>query len=676
MLTQAEKVIFVLVALVSSGVAFVGFKRIFDIICRGQDEFDRSDLVAGALTALEKTLSQRTVLKSRPRSSWFHAFVAWGFFFYFLVNLGDVLEGFIPNFRFLGYGPIGGLYRLLADLLSVAVLVGMVYFVRRRFVEHSTELETRDDILLHPRARAGMRRDSAVVAGFILLHVGSRFLGQSFQIAHEAAVARGAFDLWQPFASAVALLWTPLGATPLVVAEHAAWWLALGLILLFLPYFPSSKHLHLVMAPVNFSTKPRRPSLGALSPLELNHGATRFGSDRLENLPWPRLVDSFACIMCNRCQEVCPAYAAGTVLSPSAMEINKRYEIKHQMGALAAGRPSRAPLLESVIPAQAVWACTSCAACVEICPVGNEPMQDIIDLRRSLTLTEGAVPDKAARALRNIQFTGNPWGFDPEKRADWAAGLNVPVMAEKGGAEVLFWVGCSGSYDPRNQKITESVARLMQRAGVDFAILGWEERCNGDPARRMGEEAVFQTMVQRNAESFGKYTFKKVVTSCPHCLNTLRNEYPEFGVNLEVVHHSQFIAGLIGEGKLAPTKALDAPVTFHDSCYLGRYNGEYEAPREVLTSIPGVELREMPRIRARGLCCGGGGGGAFYDVPAERRVTDIRLEEAITVQPEVVASACPFCMNMFEGSPLKDQARIKIKDIAELLDEAMGEPGT
>lgn len=665
MLTLVEKTLFIIAALVSLGFTYVGFKRMFDIVQRGENDVELPDIPRRALDALVKTLSQRTVLSARPMASLFHAFVAWAFFYYFLVNVGDVLEGFIADFRFMGHGPIGNLYRLGADLLSVAALIGIVYLIYRRFVQHTPDLQIRDDIKLHPKARNGMRRDSAIVAGFIFLHVGARFIGQSFRIASEG------YDAWQPFASLVASAWSPMGHTALVVAEHAAWWLALGLILAFLPYFPYSKHLHLMVAPINFLTKPARRSLGALSAMELDFEAERFGPERLEHLSWPYLVDAFACIMCNRCQEVCPAYAAGTELSPAALEINKRYEIKDQMGALAAGRESRAPLLESVITVDAVRACTSCGACVEICPVGNEPMQDLMDLRRYLTLTEGNVPSDAARTLRNIERRGNPWGYSPDDRMDWADDMDIPIMADKGQAEVLFWVGCSGSYDPRSQKITQAVARLLQRAGVDFAVLGLEESCNGDPARRMGEEFGFQMAVEQNAEILHQYQFEKVVTACPHCFNVFGNEYADFGVELEVMHHSQFIAELVAQGRLTPSTELSQSITFHDSCYLGRYNDEYDAPRAVLQSIPGVTLREMPRNRNRGLCCGGGGGGVFYEVPAEADIADIRMEEAAGVQPDVVASACPFCMTMFEGSTVKDEQKLVTKDIAELLDEAM-----
>ncbi|MDZ7843397.1 MAG: heterodisulfide reductase-related iron-sulfur binding cluster [Anaerolineales bacterium] len=667
MLTLTEKILFVSLALISGAWSFVGFQRMTEVIHRGEGEFNFGQLPRKAFEALFKTLSQKTVLNARLGTSLFHALVAWAFLYYFLVNAGDLLEGFLPGFRFLGTGLVGGLYRLGADLLSAAALVGVLYFLLRRFLADAPALQIREGILLHPQARKGMRRDSLIVILFIFLHVGARFLGASFRIAAEGP------DPWQPLAGAVAGLWAEAGPGALAVGEHAAFWLALGLILAFLPYFPYSKHLHLMAAPVNFLTRPERRSLGEMRAMELEFNAEKFGPSHLEELEKPLLLDSFACIMCSRCQQVCPAYEAGTILSPAALEINKRYEIKVQMKALAEGEPSRTPLTESVLLEEAVRACTTCAACVEICPVGNEPLQDILEMRRYLTLTEVSMPTDQSNTLRSIERRGNPWGFSPADRTRWTEDLDqpVPVMAEKKSADVLFWVGCSGSYDPRNQKITQSITRLLQRAGVDFAILGQEESCNGDPARRMGEEFSFQMAVEANAEILASYEFETVITGCPHCFNVFKNEYADFGVDLKVLHHSQYLAQLVDNGKLKPRKDLNQIITYHDSCYLGRYNEEYDAPREILRGIPGVEVREMPRSRARGLCCGGGGGGVFYDVPHEKDIPEIRLEEAEGVDPDVVASACPFCLTMFEGAERKETADVLTKDIAELLDESM-----
>lgn len=666
MLTTVEKLLFPVLIALSLAATTLTVRKMLAVIGRGQAEREMSGWLRRALEALAATLSQRPVLRSRPATSWFHAFVAWGFIYYFLVNFADVLTGYLSDFQFLGSGLLGGLYRLGADLLSVAVLVGIVYFIVRRFLVHPTGLQIGQKILLHPKARTGIRRDSAIVAGFILLHVGARFLGQSLVLAREGT------DPWQPFASAVAGLWSPLGERALILGEHGAWWLALGLILAFLPYFPYSKHLHLVAGPFNFLLKPERPSLGAPSPMEFDLESEFFGSDRLETLPQSRLLDTYACIMCNRCQEVCPAYSAGTELSPSALEINKRYGIKDEIHTLAAGGRSEQPLVGGVLTEDAIWSCTTCGACVEICPVGNEPMQDIIDMRRHLTLDKVELPADGMAVLRELDGRANPWGYAPDARADWAEGMDVPLMADVHRAEVLFWVGCSGSFDPRSQQITQAVARLLQRAGVDFAILGPEEQCTGDPARRLGEEAAFQASAEMIGETLSQYEFDFIVTACPHCFNALGKEYADYDLELNVVHHSQYLAKLHAEGRLQlPDQArAEQSITYHDSCYLGRYNEEYEAPRQVLKSVPGVQLQEMPRNRNRGLCCGGGGGGVFYEMPVEEEIADLRLEEAAGVQPDVVASACPFCMTMFDGSPTKDEKGLELKDIAEVLDAA------
>lgn len=666
MLTTAEKVAFVLVSLLSLAATGLTVRQMLALIKRGEQETELSGWPRRALEALVFTLTQRPVLRSRPTTSWFHAFVAWGFIYYFLVNFGDVLTGYLPDFQFLGQGLVGDAYRLGADLLSVAVLVGMVYFVIRRFLLSPAELSIRQQITLHPKARSGIRRDSGIVAGFILLHVGARFLGQSLLLAREGS------DAWQPFASMLSGIWRPLPTSTLVVGEHVAWWIALGLILAFLPYFPRSKHLHLVVTPFNFLLKPERPSLGAPSPMEFDLEAENFGSARLETLPQSRLMDTYACIMCNRCQDVCPAYLAGTELSPSALEVNKRYEINQHLPTLAAGGESAVPLVGSVLSEDAIWSCTTCAACVEICPVGNEPMQDILDIRRHLTLDKVELPADGLSVLRELDGRGNPWGYGPDARADWAEGMDVPLLAEIGAVDVLFWVGCSGSFDPRSQRITQSVARLLQRADVDFAILGPEEICTGDPARRLGEEAAFQASVEVIGETLSQYEFNLIITACPHCFNALGKEFAQYGLELEVVHHSQYLAKLHGEGRLVLPEAArqEQSVTYHDSCYLGRYNGEYEAPRRLLRSVPGTTLREMPRNRNRGLCCGGGGGGVFYEMPVEEDIADIRLEEATSLNPDVVASACPFCMTMFDGSERAEEGSFELRDIAEVLDAA------
>ena len=673
MLTTPEKVVFVLGVLISSLLALRAVKRLKSVIFHDAPTRLPPDIVARAFEALVKTISQRTVFRSRPLASFSHALIAWGFMFYLLVNVGDVLQGFVPNYTFLGHGFIGNVYRLLADVLSVAVLAGIVALLVRRFVAGSPELTTRENVLLHKGVDSGgIRRDSAIVGAFIILHVGARFLGESFKLAATGS------DWWQPFANLVSVAWVGSEIGTLNIAHHAAWWVALGLILIFVPYFPYTKHVHIFFAPLNFLLKPRRRSLGEMLPLALENNHGQLGAERLEDLQWPQLMDAYACIQCNRCQGACPAYLAGTTLSPAALEINKRYQLNEEGAAIAAGERSRERLIDFAIKEEAVWACTSCGACVEICPVGNEPLRDILDVRRNLTLAGGQLPQKGASPLRNIAVLGNPWGGAPSERMAWANGLNVRTLSDVGETDVLYWVGCSSAYETRNQAIAQSVTRLLSKAGVDFAILGNEEGCTGDPARRLGDEVLFQKMARRNISVLSKYSFNCVVTHCSHCFNILKNEYPPLFKAVEqrqppfsrwkVLHHTQLLNELIEEGRLEAVVEMNETVTFHDSCYLGRYNNEFDAPRALLAAIPGVDLVEMPRSRERGLCCGGGGGCSWVDVPAEKRVADIRMEEALSVKPGIIASACPFCVTMFEGSALKSPD-VRLKDVAELLDE-------
>ena len=680
MLTDQEKAFFLIAALISLTLTLRGLNRIRRVIRRGTGSLARENLGARLAAALHDTFTLRRVFRSRAQTSRMHALVAWCFLFYLLVNVGDLLRGFIPQLTFLSEGTATGPYRLLADLLSAGALVGISALLARRFVRKAQELEVSSKARLHPKARNGIRRDSAIVGVFILLHVGARFLGESFETASTG------FDVWRPLSSGVGVLWTGTGTDTLLVARHTTWWLSLGLILVFLPYLPYSKHIHVLFAPLNYLLKPKRHAPGEMTPLSLD--AATYGASRLEDLSRPQLMDAYACVQCNRCQEVCPASLAGSALSPAALEINKRYQLNGELIPLAAGKPSQKPLTEFALTEEAVWACTSCGACADICPVGNEPLRDILDIRQHLTLEEGRVPERGADMLRSLAVLSNPWGRPPSQRMAWAQGLNVRVMRDVGKADVLYWVGCSAAYDGRNQNIVRAVVQLLEKAGVDFAVLGDEESCTGDPARRMGDEALFQQQAQRNLQILSRYTFARIVTHCSHCFHVLKNEYPrllasashsslqELGegaavkANWEVAHHTQFLSELLAAGRLKPHRALDQVVTFHDSCYLGRYNGEYDAPRALLTAIPGVELKEMPRSRAKGLCCGGGGGCAWVDMPAERRVTDIRLEEALSVQPGVIASACPFCLTMFEGSAQARAANVPLKDVAELLNDS------
>ncbi len=679
MLSLPEKLLFVVLTAVSLTLAYRGFALVVRAIRRGEggaspraERFPRR-LAEGLL----RTLGQSTVFRARPWVSVFHAFVFYGFVFYLLVNLFDVFNGFIPRVLTarLHFGLVGDAYRLAADVLSVLILFGMLALLLRRFVAGDRRLEHNERTLLHDKVTAGsVRRDSLIVGVFILLHVGFRLLGESFLLAGE-----GHRDAFQPFASGLAAAWG-FGDGRLL-GWHLGWWGALGLILLFLPYFPRSKHLHLIATPFNFALERRRPDgtrlpTGALEPIDFeDEGAEQFGAARLEHLRYPQLLDSYACIQCNRCADVCPANHTGKALSPAALEINKRYELNAVAGAFAAGGASPRALTDFAISPEALWACTTCGACMEVCPVGCEQMIDIVDIRRDQVMMQGSFPAELQTAFRGMERTGNPWGIGRDKRMEWAEGLAVPTVEQAPGFEVLFWVGCAGAYDPAAQATTRAMVRILEHAGVNYAVLGKAEGCTGDPARRAGNEYLYYQLASQNVEllndtllddTLDSGTPKLVVTTCPHCFNALFNDYPQLGGDYRVVHHTQLIDRLTAEGRLPPLD-LERAVTYHDPCYLGRHNGVFDAPRRVLGGDGAV--LEMGRNRENAFCCGAGGAQFWKEEePGRERVSEDRFREARDTGAEVVAAACPFCKAMLSSSDgAEADGAPEVVDVAQLV---------
>jgi len=663
MLTPIERVLFLLAALISLGLTALAARRIVRTIGRGQGRPKLDQLGRRLFSTIVNFVSFAPTFRVRRWTSVFHALVGWGFTFYLLVDLVDVTEALLPGYVFLGGQVAGNLFRLASDVLSLGALVGMAYLIVRRFLLRPDSLAVRSTTLLHPKARQGIRRDSAIVAGFIVLHVGSRFVGRSFALARDGA------DAWEPFATFLAKAWGGWSEEALLAAIHVCFWIALGLILAFLPYFLYSKHLHLFFAPINFLLKPRRTSMGALDRLEFDDPSIeQFGAARLEHLSWTALVDAYACIMCNRCQDACPAYATGKVLSPAALEINKRYFLNQEGGRLAAGEPSSQTLIDFAITPEAVWACTACGACIEVCPVGNEPMRDILEIRRHLVLTESVFPEQLQAAYRGMERSVNPWNLGPEKRLEWAAGLEVPLVAEMPDADVLWWVGCAPATDARAQKTARALAQVLKTAGVRFAVLGPEERCTGDSARRSGNEYLFHELARANVQTLNRVGPRRIVTTCPHCLHTIKNEYPAYGGRYEVIHHTQLLQELMMQGRLvldgvAQTELL----TFHDPCYLGRQNAIVEAPRQTL-AMSGATLAEMADSRTGSFCCGAGGGQMWKEEEhGDERVNQRRLRQAQATGAKVLAVGCPFCLIMLGDAARQDGDSIAVKDVVEVV---------
>ena len=572
--------------------------------------------------------------------------------------------------------PHRGLFRLATDILSVLILVGVVFFIVRRFLAHDPRLDQNENTMLHEKVEHGsVKRDSLIVGAFIFFHVGFRLLGEGFLLASEFQR-----DPWQPFASGLA---RSIGyGDGRIVGWHVGWWGAIGLILLFLPYFPRSKHLHLFGAPFNFAFERRhedgsKVSTGALAPIDFeDESAEQYGVAKLEQLRQPQLLDPYACIQCNRCSNVCPANATGKALSPAALEINKRYELNSIIPTFAAGEASPRELTDFALSTEALWACTTCGACIEICPVGCEQMIDIVDIRRDQVMMKGEFPSELGAAFRGMERTGNPWGISQDKRLEWAENLDVPTVEDKPDFEVLFWVGCAGSYDPAAQDTTRAFIRILEHADINYAVLGKAEKCTGDPARRAGNEYLYYQLATENVETLNAALItknldptkkKRIVTTCPHCFNALFNDYPQLGGDYDVVHHTQFIDMLQKSGKLPPLETSEN-LTYHDPCYLGRHNGIYDAPRDILNSGVG-HITEMPRNRNNAFCCGAGGAQFWKEEePGTMRVSENRFLEAVSTGAGVVATGCPFCRAMLKSSESAEkEGAPEVRDIAQLV---------
>ncbi len=660
MLTLVEKILFAIAVLVSLYFAYRGVDRIIKLISSGQGKPDWKAAFKRIPEVVAKVVSFQPVFRFRFWPSLLHALIGWGFLIFLLVNLSDLVYGF-TGFNILEQtGYFGDIYRLFADIANVAIIAGILAMAIRRFLLRPATLSTRGTTLLDPKARLGISRDSAIVATFIFVHNTCRYLGESFHLA-----LNGTVDSWQPTISTVAGLWSGANANALVIGEHAMWWISLGAVVAFLPYFPYSKHIHLFFAPLNIWLKPQRRSIGELKYLNLDDTSIeQFGAATMKDLGWEQLMDSYACIMCFRCQEVCPAYNTGKVLSPAALEINKRYNFNH-------GGGTDVPML-NLISEEAVWACTSCGACVDICPVGNEPMRDILEIRRNLTMMESKFPKQLETAFKGMERNANPWNVSQADRMKWAEGLNVPTTEKNPEPEILWWVGCAAATDARAQKTAQAFAKILNAAGVNFAVLGQNEQCTGDSARRAGREDIFFGLATANVEILNEVKAKRIVTTCPHCLHTLKNEYPAFGGNYTVIHHTQLINELVGHGKIQMKLDGDnMKITFHDPCYLGRHNKVFDAPRDDLKSA-GLEIVEMPRNGARSFCCGAGGAQMWKEEEnGAARVNATRFAEAKSTGANTVAVGCPFCLTMLTDASKADDASMQVKDVAEVVAERL-----
>ncbi|HXJ78646.1 MAG TPA: (Fe-S)-binding protein [Candidatus Methylomirabilis sp.] len=585
-----------------------------------------------------------------------HATIFWGFVILTLGTIEFFGKGVVESFTlpFLSNTPA---YLVLEDMFSVLVIAALAYAAFRRLVTKPRRLTLSPEGLVILLLIFGlMVTDLTADAGRILL---------------DPAPS----DHWQFAGSAIARALAGLPHTAVTVIFHVSWWMHATLLLAFLVWLPYSKHLHVLLAPFNVFFAPLTPK-GRARTMDLENAET-FGVGTMTELTWKDLFDLYNCTECGRCTSRCPANMSGKQLDPKMLILNLQEHLLEnapmrvaagETGSSASGS-SEHPLVGGVITDNVLWACTMCRWCVDACPVFIEHVPKILDMRRWLVLTESRFPAELQPAFRNLETNGNPWQMSWQTRTAWAEDLGVRLMSDVNEAEYLYWVGCYGSFDERNKKVARAFVKLLQAAQVDFAILGNEEKCTGEPARRLGHEYLYQTLAQENVETLKRYRFQTIVTACPHCFNTIRNEYPDFDGRFRVIHHSQLLDELVRDGRLRVTQDRVERITYHDACNLGRYNGVYDEPRRLLASTTRTELAEMRLNRQKGFCCGGGGGRVWMEEQEGRRVNQLRVEQAMEVKPDILASACPFCLTMFEdGVKAKEVAdTIKTRDIAEIL---------
>jgi Fe-S oxidoreductase len=583
-----------------------------------------------------------------------HAAIFWGFIVLF-PTIFIAMIGVVDEHATLPWLGRQGWYALLVDIFAFLVLAGVIAAFIIRKVQR-------------PRRFAGSHVFEADV--ILLLIAG---IVVSLFVWHASRIALGLNEYpaaWAPvsnlLAQAVPLSWAPY-------LERAAVWTHVLIILGFLVYLPYSKHLHIFLAAVNVFFG-RTRARGRLEPVNLDapDDEVRYGAATAADLTWKQMVDTMSCTECGRCQDVCPAFNTGKELSPKLLIMALRDQLLADgPKALAArgGATGLPPLVPTAVTDNVVWDCVTCGACQQECPVGIEHIDHIIDLRRNLVMVESRFPAEAAPMLRDIDRASNPWGKPQADRAHWADGLGVHVLQPgEEPPDVLFWVGCAPAYDERARKGAISTAKLLKEAGVDFAILGPRESCTGDPARRMGDEYTFQQQARQNVETLNSSRVKKIVTTCPHCLNTLANEYPDFGGRYEVVHHTAFLAELMREGKIKPL-ASDKAITYHDSCYLARHNDVIAEPRE-LVAAAGRPV-EMARSGKRTFCCGAGGARMWMEESRGKPINQERVREAAATGAQTLAVACPFCTVMLDDGVRETGAKLKVVDLATLLSEAV-----
>jgi Fe-S oxidoreductase len=655
MLSEIEKLFFIAAVALAAGLAFSEFRRKYRLISSGQKVARFDHPLRRLWEMFYRVFLQIPVFAQRPVTGFFHAVIFWGFLVFLGVTLNHVAEGFFAGLSLFGHGSLNSLLLFMANLFAGLIMLAVIYFFVRRYVFRVSSLD-------RPSYQ------SLVILFFIFTLMISFIFYEAFKI-YSLEPLRGNFLANWAFIHVLPTK-TLISEPSFLFWIKSLWWLHILIIMAFGVFILYSKHLHLLAGPLNLVFK----NLGVTAEIPLLNleEQEKFGTPQITDLNRKDLLDLFSCAECGRCDDVCPAFQSGKALSPKGLLDKLKNHLLASASQLHSDPAALKKLLGEVVSEEEVWDCTTCAACMEVCPMLNEHIAKIMGMRQFGVLMESRFPEEFQTLYRGLENQGNPWGINADTRSDWAKGLQIPLMSEKGETDILLWIGCAGSFDQHSQKIVRSLVKILQRAGLDFAFLGNEEKCCGDPARRSGMEYLFQIQARQNIETLNRCKFRRLVTTCPHGYHVLKNEYPKMGGHYQVLHHAELLHELLAQNKIRMAGADSAKITYHDPCYLGRYNHIYEKPRRLLEKLNHRRPLEMKASKKTSFCCGAGGGGMWKEEKSGKRISHCRIEQAEKTGADTIVTACPFCSIMFHDA-IAETGREKMKtlDLAQAIEEKL-----